>query len=160
MILLAHILTAAISLIRPKAHVNRISAIMLAVLIASCTPSVFKDDHIEVGTILSKEVLGITPLDTVCLVNATTDGFSYLTSDVAGLVSASADNVILSPEADAALRQTYADIVYRVNSRLCIRRTTEGYLIDREPFNLLRIGVIAKFKLNPENTAIDSLIAY
>lgn len=160
MISITHVLSTVPVLVRPGTGARRLAAVLIGLLIASCTPGLFKDDHIEVGTVLARNVLALTARDTLRLVGADADAIAFFSDQVAETVVITDGHVTLSDTAAAALQETYDDLEYRVTVRLCIRRTTEEYRLDREAFNLLRIGVIAKFRLNPEETAIDSLIAY
>lgn len=151
-------------MIGPTKHrsslLNILLGLPLAMLVWSCSPGFLKDDHIEVGTVLNKVVVSLAEGNTVQILSADADEITYLSDSVASHFEVKSGNLTLSEVGEAGLREDFVSLEYRVKVRLCIRKTTEEYTLDRKSFNALRIGVTAKFQLNAEESAIDSLIAY
>lgn len=160
MIWINQLLFFILSPARPVAVAGRLLTALLLIQISSCTPGFFKDDHIEVGTVISKTATTSSQDDTIELVHAGAEKASFFSAHVEQLATVTDGNVMLLPMADSVLRTTYRNLEYKVRIRLCIRRTTEEYRVDLASFNALKPGIIAKFKLDSYAEAIDSLIAY
>jgi hypothetical protein len=138
----------------------RILIASLILLIIGCLPNVLKDDHIDVGTILEKTVIGYSEADSAILLNAGSNKIKFLNHEVKGLFTVSEDNIMISEDSENELLSQYPKLKYHVKVRLCIQQSIKEYTLDRVSFNALRLGIIAKYKMNDDETAIDSLIAY
>lgn len=158
--MMGNIIVSILSLIKSGSLTNRLMTSLFILALISCVPKLDKDDHIEVGTVVEKTAIGFADGDSVLLIDAIPGDVKYRVGEIRDLVSSAEGNVTLSEEAEEQLRSTYSEIQYRVKVRLCIRRTTEEYTLSRESFNALHLDIIAKVLLNPEETAIDSLIEY
>ena len=134
--------------------------IYIVLLLSGCVPGIDKEDRIEVGTIVSKTVFGIQAGESVSLINADLNKISFHNRDIENLVDTGPDSVTISQAAENQLNDIYSQITYKVKVRLCIQRSVEEYIVDREFFNSLRLGVISKFIYSLDGNSIDSLIAY
>ncbi|NIS15957.1 MAG: hypothetical protein GWN96_06955 [candidate division Zixibacteria bacterium] len=145
---------------RYRGFVFRIFETTLIMLLIGCLPNVLKDDHIDVGTILEKTVIGYSEGDSAVLINASSSKIKYLNDEIKGLFTVAEDNVMISEDSENELLIQYPKLKYHVKVRLCIQQSIKEYTLDRVSFNALQLGIIAKYKMNDEETAIDSLIAY
>ena len=129
-------------------------------LLLDCIPGFLKDDKIEVATTIERSIVdkGVDPARV--LLETDDHNLVFHSEPIENLFGSFDGRLVVDEAADGAVRQLYPQRAYAVKVRLCIERTTRTFLVDRDAFNALRVGVIAKFVMNPNETAIDSLIAY
>ena len=127
---------------------------------SGCFPDFLKDDKTEVATILERAICDRIQNTSHVLMKTDDRSVTYYSDVMGRLVKTTAGRVSIDDSLDSKILAAYPERVYVVKVRLCIEQTTKKYLVDRNTFNLLRVGVITKFVMNESETAIDSLIAY
>lgn len=131
-----------------------------ALQLVGCLPGFLKDDKTEVATTIERSVVDLAEDPPRHLLDTNDDILTFHSEPIEKLLGPADGRLVINDMADAAIRKLFPQRAYVVKVRLCIERSTKTFIVDREGFNALRVGVIAKFVMNSNETAIDSLIAY
>ena len=145
-------------------HLSRMTArpllLVLVIILPSCFPDFLKDDKTEVATILERAIYDQSGGASRILMKTDDETTTFYSDTMEHLIRARDGRVSIDDSLDEEIVARYPRRVYVVRVRLCIEKTTKQFVVDRKEFNLLRVGVITKFVMNQDETAIDSLIAY
>lgn len=139
---------------------RRLFFLAVVMILSGCLPDFLKDDKTEVATILQRKMYDRSADSLRTLMETNDKTVTFFCDRIERLLEKTEGGISIDDALDREIVASYPERIYAVKVRLCIERTTKQYFVDRNKFNLLRVGVITKFVMNSKETAIDSLIAY
>jgi hypothetical protein len=119
----------------------------------------FLSPVVGVGFVLQKEVIGIEGDERVVIFQSDIEGILAENDSFRLLIPESSENLQISEPIETELKKTYPEIEYIVHMRLCTEDSVREYRVDREDFNTLDIGIVARFEVyRSERTVIKRII--
>lgn len=114
---------------------------------------------IGVGFVLQKEVIGVEGDERVIIFQSDMDGILAQNDSFRLLLPEVSENLQISELVETELTKTYPEIEYVVHMRLCTEDAVREYRMNREDFNILNIGTVARFEVyRSERTTIRRII--
>lgn len=119
----------------------------------------FLSPVIGVGFVLQKEVVGIKGDERVIILQSDIEGIVTENDSFRLLIPEGSKNLQISEPIETEIKKTYPEIEYIVHMRLCTEDSIREYRVNREDFNLLNTGIVAKFEVyRSERTEIKRII--
>ncbi|AKB79353.1 hypothetical protein MSHOH_2870 [Methanosarcina horonobensis HB-1 = JCM 15518] len=119
----------------------------------------FLSPVIGVGFVLQKEIIGIDGDERVIIFQSDIDGVLTENDSLRLLIPEGSENLQISEYIETEFKKTYPEIEYIVHMRLCTEDSVREYRVNREDFNILNIGTVARFEVyRSERTAIKRII--
>lgn len=119
----------------------------------------FLSPVVGVGFVLQKEVIGTQGDERVIIFQSNTEGIVAKNDSFRLLLPEGSENLQISESIETELKKTYPEIEYIVHMRLCTEDSVKEYRVNREDFNVLNIGIVAKFEVyRSERTTIKRII--
>lgn len=119
----------------------------------------FLSPVIGVGFVLQKEVVGIKGDERVIILQSDIEGIVTENDSFRLLIPEGSKNLQISEPIETEIKKTYPEIEYIVHMRLCTEDSVREYRVNREDFNLLNTGIVAKFEVyRSERTEIKRII--
>ncbi|MCC4771362.1 hypothetical protein FXV91_14685 [Methanosarcina sp. DH2] len=119
----------------------------------------FLSPVVGVGFVLQKEVIGVSGDQKVVIFQSDIEGILAENDSLRLLLPEDSENLQISEITETELKKTYPEIEYIVHMRLCTEDSVREYRVNREDFNILNIGTVARFEVyRSERTVIRRII--
>jgi hypothetical protein len=119
----------------------------------------FLSPVVGVGFVLQKEVIGVSGSERIVIFQSDIEGILVENDSFRMLIPEGSENLQISEAIETELKKTYPEIEYTVHMRLCTEDSVREYRVNREDFNILNIGIVARFEVyRSERTVIRRII--
>lgn len=119
----------------------------------------FLSPVVGVGFVLQKEVIGVEGDERVVIFQSDIEGILAENDSFRLLLPESLENLQISEPIETELKKTYPEIEYIIHMRLCTEDSVKEYRVNREDFNTLNIGTVARFEVyRSERTTIKRIL--